>query len=84
MAPWPAPDPGTATVPADAEVDPADRVHHHARIDGTQTAGGGTVITLCGMRLRPRPRPAAAQMPCCAMCGAEMGALGRRCTQGPG
>ena len=57
----------------EADTDPNDRVHHHARIgaDGA-LAGTGTIVTLCGLRLA-RPRPEAAQLPCCPMCAQRMG-----------
>jgi len=36
------------------------------------------IVTLCGLRLSGK-RPDAAALPCCPMCNAEMGALGKRC-----
>lgn len=55
-----------------ADGDPNDRVHHHARIgDEHPAAADGTFVTLCGLRIRPRPD--AAELPCCPMCGLTKG-----------
>lgn len=58
--------------------DPTQRVHHHARTSHDELLPAGAIRTLCGMTLSG-PRPEAADLPCCAMCGAEMEALGHRC-----
>lgn len=58
--------------------DPTQRVHHHARTTSDATMPPGAIKTLCGMTLAG-PRPEAADLPCCAMCAAEMAAMGHRC-----
>ncbi len=74
-----APSETTDAAPGDVDADPTARVHHHARTEG---AAVFPVTTLCGIVLEG-PREGASRMPCCPMCGAEMEALGRRCTAGP-
>ena len=57
---------------ADADADANNRVHHHARVGDEHPPGpNGEFTTLCGLRIRPRPR--AARMPCCPMCALVMG-----------
>ncbi|MEM7286750.1 MAG: hypothetical protein AAF480_10400 [Actinomycetota bacterium] len=52
--------------------DANNRVHHHARVgDDHPPEPDGTFTTLCGLRIKPRPE--AAHMPCCPMCGLMMG-----------
>jgi tRNA(Ile2) C34 agmatinyltransferase TiaS len=72
------PAPGGDVVVSDAETDANERVHHHAH---TEQVKPGAVVTLCGLVLEHGPRPDAASMPCCPMCGAEMEALGQRCSR---
>ena len=62
-----------------AEVDPEDRVHHHARVGDERKAKGRPIITLCGLELSG-PRPDAATLPCCPLCAAKMGAAGKTCS----
>ena len=55
-----------------AEGDANDRVHHHARVgDDRPLSADGSFTTLCGLRITPRPD--AARLPCCPMCGLVMG-----------
>ena len=55
---------------AGLDMDPDDRVHHHARIE--EESRSGPTLTLCGYRL-PKPRPDAEKLPCCSLCALEMG-----------
>ena len=71
-------DPGRAGEHEVDTDDPTQRVHHHARTGHDELVPPGSIRTLCGMTLRTA-RPEAAELPCCAMCAAEMGALGGRC-----
>ena len=56
----------------DLDGDANDREHHHARVGDEHPAGSdGSFTTLCGLRITPRPD--AARLPCCPMCGLVMG-----------
>ena len=47
------------------------RVHHHARLNGdNENLSPGTVRTLCGMTIKPRPE--AKNYPCCPLCAMLM------------
>jgi hypothetical protein len=62
--------PGTKDTTGDT--DPNDRVHHHARVgDEHPRLADGSFLTLCGLRIHPRP--GAARLPCCPMCATTMG-----------
>ena len=59
--------------PSEADTPAEDRVHHHARVEGSRDPiATGTIITLCGLHL-PGPRPGAAKLPCCPLCALSMG-----------
>ena len=59
-------------VDADDDTDPNNRVHHHARVgDDHPRHADGSFLTLCGLRIQPRPD--AATLPCCPMCATAMG-----------
>ncbi|MBT96319.1 MAG: hypothetical protein CL431_10185 [Acidimicrobiaceae bacterium] len=47
------------------------RVHHHARLEhANNNLPAGTVTTLCGVQIKPRPE--AKNYPCCPLCGLLM------------
>lgn len=59
-------------IEAGDETDANDRVHHHARVGAEHPPlADGSFMTLCGLRIKPRPE--AAQLPCCPMCAVTMG-----------
>ena len=48
-----------------------ERVHHHARLENEdESLPAGTVTTLCGMQIKPRPE--ARNYSCCPLCALLM------------